>query len=66
MNRRGDWSRASIQRDRERFERSCSAKDEARRTYSASRIAEHARLVASGMSPADAERTIGPWVDPVP
>ncbi len=58
MSRRGDWSRASIARDRERFEADCAAKDAARRAESGRKVAEYRRLVAEGMSPAEAEVTV--------
>ncbi len=55
MSRRGDWSRASIARDRDRFEADCASKDAARRAESGRKVAEYRRLVAEGMMPAEAE-----------
>lgn len=55
---RGDWSRASISRDRERFEADCAARDVARGEVSKRKVAEYRRLVADGMTPTEAQVTV--------
>jgi len=51
----GHWSRASIERDRARFERECAEKDAARRAETDRKISEYNRLMAEGMTPDEAE-----------